>query len=71
MLGAWIDNVPLRKPCSTVISDEEWAFVPPYLTLMHEVVAQRRRDVREVVNALRWSVWARVLWPLLPTNVPL
>ena len=52
-------TIPTRKPYPTDVSDEEWAFVAPYLTLMTEDAPQRRHDVREVFNALRWLV-ARV-----------
>jgi transposase len=59
-----------RKPYPTDVSDEEWAFVAPYLTLMREDAPQRRHDVREVFNALRWIVRAGAPWRLLPTNFP-
>ena len=38
------------------VSDEEWAFVAPYLTLMKEDAPQRDHDLREVFNGLRWIV---------------
>ena len=59
-----------RKPYPTDVSDEEWAFVVPYLTLMTEEAPQRRHDLREVFNALRWIVRAGAPWRLLPTNFP-
>jgi transposase len=36
------------------VSDEEWAFVAPYLTLMTEEAPQRDHSLREVFNGLRW-----------------
>ena len=42
----------------------------PYLTLMTPDAPQRRHDLREVVNALRWIVRAGAPWRLLPTNFP-
>jgi transposase len=63
-------KVLLRKPYPTDVSDEEWAFVAPYLTLMREEAPQRRHDLREVFNALRWIVRAGAPWRLLPTNFP-
>ena len=48
------------------MSDDEWAFVAPYLTLMTEDAPQRRHDLREVFNALRWIVRAGAPWRLLP-----
>jgi transposase len=59
-----------RKPYPTDVSDEEWAFVAPYLTLMSDDAPQRRHDLREVFNALRWIVRAGAPWRLLPTNFP-
>jgi transposase len=38
------------------VSDEEWAFVVPYLTLMPLYSNQRQHDLREVFNALRYLV---------------
>ncbi len=36
------------------VSDEEWAFVAPYLTLMREDATQRDYPLQAVFNALRW-----------------
>jgi transposase len=33
------------------VSDEEWAFVAPYVTLMSEEAPQRQHDLRHVFNA--------------------
>ncbi|WP_199910520.1 transposase, partial [Xanthomonas fragariae] len=43
-----------RKPYSTDISDEEWAFAAPYLTLMDVQAPQRKYELRAMFNALRW-----------------
>ena len=59
-----------RKPYPTDVSDEEWAFVAPYLTLMTEDAPQRRHDLREVFNALRWIVRAGAPWRYLPNDLP-
>ena len=40
-----------RRPYPTDVSDEEWDFVAPYLTLMTEDAPQRRYPLREVFNA--------------------
>lgn len=45
-----------RKPYTTNVSDEAWAFVVPYLTLLSEDASQRRYDLREVYNGLRYIV---------------
>lgn len=59
-----------RKPYPTDVSDEEWAFVAPYLSLMTEDAPQRRHDLREVYNALRWIVRAGAPWRMLPHDFP-
>src|SRR3954453_6113867 len=63
-------QVSPRKPYPTDVSDEEWAFVAPYLTLMTEDAPQRVHDLREVFNALRWIVRAGAPWRLLPHDFP-
>jgi transposase len=59
-----------RKPYPTDVTDDEWAFLAPYLTLMDEGAPQRRHDLREVFNALRWIVRTGAQWRMLPTNFP-
>jgi len=59
-----------RKPYPSDVSDEEWAFVAPYLTLMRPDAPQRTHDPREVYNALRWIVRAGAPWRFLPHNFP-
>lgn len=59
-----------RKPYPTDVSDEEWAFVAPYLTLFPLDAGQRRHDLREVFNALRWLVRAGSPWRLIPHDFP-
>jgi transposase len=38
------------------VSDEEWAFCSPYLSLMKEDAPQREHALRAVFNALRYMV---------------
>lgn len=52
------------------VSDEEWAFCAPYLTLMKEDAAQRQYPLRTVFNALRWFVRAGCPWRMLPNDLP-
>ena len=59
-----------RKPYPSDVSDEEWAFGAPYLALVRADAPQRRHDMREGFNALRWMVRAGAPWRLLPTNFP-
>jgi transposase len=61
---------PARKPYPSDVSDDEWAFVAPYLTLMREDAPQREHPLREVFNGLRWIVRAGAPWRMLPTNLP-
>jgi transposase len=41
-----------RIPYPSVVPDEEWAFVAPYLALVREDAPQREHDLREVFNGL-------------------
>src|SRR5215212_10233251 len=50
-----METTDARKPYPSDVSGEEWAFVAPYLTLMDAAAPQRRHDLREVFNALRWT----------------
>lgn len=52
------------------VSDEEWAFVAPYLTLMTEDAPQRRYPLRELFNALRWLVKTGAHWRMIPHDLP-
>jgi len=59
-----------RKPYPSDVTDDEWAFVAPYVTLLAPDAPQRRHDLREVYNALRWMVHTGAQWRYLPTNFP-
>ncbi|WP_210147695.1 IS5-like element ISAzo23 family transposase [Aromatoleum bremense] len=59
-----------RKPYPSDVSEEEWHFVAPYLTLMTEQAPQRSYPLREVFNALRWLARAGAPWRLLPNDFP-
>ena len=59
-----------RKPYPSDVSDDEWAFVAPYLTLMRPDAPQRVHDPREVFNALRWLVRTGAPWRYLPGDFP-
>jgi transposase len=52
------------------VSDEEWAFVAPYLTLMTEEAPQRQHSLREVFNGLRWIVRSGAPWRMMPHDLP-
>lgn len=59
-----------RKSYPTDVSDEEWALVAPYLALLPEESGQRRHDLREVFNGLRYVVRGGVTWRLVPNDLP-
>ncbi len=59
-----------RKPYPSDVSDEEWAFVAPYLTLLPLDAAQRTHDLREVFNAVRYLVRGGIPWRMLPNDLP-
>jgi transposase len=59
-----------RKPYPSDVTDDEWAFAAPYLTLMSEDAPQRHHDLREVFNAVRWLVRTGSPWRYLPNDLP-
>ena len=59
-----------RKAYPSDVSDEEWHFVLPYLTLMRHDAPQRRHDLREVFNAMLWVVRTGSPWRYLPHDLP-
>ncbi len=59
-----------RKAYPSDVSDEEWAFVAPYLTLMDENAPQRTYELRDVCNALCWLVKTGAHWRMMPHDLP-
>ena len=59
-----------RKAYPSDVTDDEWAFVAPYLTLMTEEAPQRDHSLREVFNGLRWIVRAGAPWRMMPNDLP-
>ena len=59
-----------RKPYPGDVTDEEWDFVTPYVTLMTEDAPQREHDLREVFNAMRWAVRTGSPWRYMPNGLP-
>ena len=59
-----------RKAYPSDVSDEEWAFVLPYLLLMREDAPQREYSLREVFNGLRWMVRTGAQWRMMPNDLP-
>jgi transposase len=59
-----------RKAYPSDVSDDEWAFVALYLTLMREDAPQRDHELREGFNGLRWLVGAGAAWRMMPHALP-
>jgi len=52
------------------VSDEEWAFVAPYLALCREDSEQRDYSLRAVFNGLRYIVRTGGQWRFMPNDLP-
>jgi len=52
------------------VTDEEWAFVAPYLALCKEEAEQRDYPLRAVFNALRYIVRTGSQWRYMPNDLP-
>ena len=59
-----------RKAYPSDVSDDEWAFVAPYLTLMREDAPQREHSLREVFNGLRYIVRTGMQWRFMAHDLP-
>jgi len=65
----WMDTTPLTRYPSDV-TDDEWAFLAPYLTLMREDAPQRKHPLRERFNSLRYIARTGLQWRFMPTDLP-
>jgi transposase len=65
-----VNMMSVRSAYPSDVSDDEWAFVAPYLTLMRLDAPQREYDLREVFNALRWLVRTGASWRMMPHDLP-
>lgn len=59
-----------RKPYPSDVSDTEWEFLAPYLTLMREDAPQREYPLRDVFDAVRYVVKTGCQWDFLPHDFP-
>lgn len=59
-----------RKSYPSDVSDTEWVFLLPYLTLMREDAPQREHSLRDLFNALRYVVRTGCQWRFLPHDFP-
>src|ERR687898_2868500 len=62
--------ISTRKPYPSDVSDEEWALVAPYLTLLPEEAGQREHSLREVFNGLRYIIKTGAPWRWMPNDLP-
>jgi transposase len=59
-----------RKSYPSDVSDAEWEFLIPYLTLMREDAPQREYALRDVFDAVRYVVKTGCQWDFLPHDFP-
>ncbi|QEG29701.1 Transposase DDE domain protein [Gemmata obscuriglobus] len=52
------------------MTDDEWSFAAPYLTLLREDAEQRTHDLRSVFDALRGVVKTGAHWRYIPNDFP-
>ena len=65
-------STPVRsvQPYPSDVSDEEWTFVVPYLTLNRLDGEHRIHELRAVFNGVRWMVRSGATWRMLPHDLP-
>lgn len=59
-----------RKAYPSDVTNDEWAFCVPYLTLMKADAPQREYALRELFNGLRWLARTGSPWRLMPHDLP-
>src|SRR3954454_10491959 len=59
-----------RKSYPSDVSDAEWEFLIPYLTLMREDAPQRGYALRDAFDAIRYVVKTGCQWDFLPHDFP-
>jgi transposase len=60
----------IRVGYTSDVTDEEWAFVAPYLTLLDEQAAQREYPLRTIFNALWYLARTGQAWRYMPNDLP-
>lgn len=65
-----MDTTAPRTPYDSDVSDEEWGFLAPYLTLMREDAPQRTHSLRELFNGLRFIARTGLQWLYMPHDLP-
>jgi transposase len=59
-----------RKSYPSDVTDAEWEFLLPYLSLMREDAPQREYPLRDLFNAIRYVVKTGCQWRYLPHDFP-
>lgn len=59
-----------RKPYPSDVTDEEWGFVLPYVTLMKHDAPRREHDLREVFDGMRYVIRGGQAWRMMPNDPP-
>jgi len=59
-----------RKAYPSDVTDAEWEFLLPYLSLMSQDAPQRIYPLRDLFNALRYDVKTGCRWRFLPHDLP-
>jgi transposase len=60
----------VRSGYPSDVTDEEWAFVAPYLALCKEDAAQRDDPLRDGFNGLRYIAKTGSQWRFMPNDLP-
>ena len=60
----------IRRAYLSDVTNDEWAFLWPYLPLVREDTGQRHYPLRELFNALRYVVRTGCTWRYLPHDLP-
>ncbi len=63
-------NTTRKSAYPSDVTDQQWEFLLPYLTLMTEEAPQRQYPVRDVFNAVRYVVRTGIQWRYLPNDFP-
>ena len=59
-----------RKADPSDVSDEAWALVAPYRTLLRKDAGQREHSLRAVFNGRRYVVKTGAPWRWMPDDLP-
>jgi hypothetical protein len=60
----------LAKTYPSDVSDEEWALVAPYLSLLPEDAGRQEHSLRERFNGLRDIIKTGAPWRWMPNDLP-